>query len=197
MSSINTSSETFKQDIENALKVLRDGGIILYPTDTIWGLGCDATNKIATERIYNIKQRHSSKSMIVLLADIGMIESYTAQLPDVAFQLLECTTKPTTIIYDGAKNLADNIVAEDNSIAIRITDEVFSQTLARKFKRPIVSTSANIAESASPTTFRDIDSQIIESVDYVVKYRQDDHRKTVPSSIIKLQSDGRVVIIRE
>ncbi|MFV0507215.1 MAG: L-threonylcarbamoyladenylate synthase [Bacteroidales bacterium] len=189
-------SQNFDKDIEEALKVLRNGGIILYPTDTVWGLGCDATNEKAVERIYKLKMRENSKSMIILLGDVGMIESFTAPLPNIAYELLDSIVEPTTIIYDGAKNIAKNLIAEDNSIAIRITNEKYSQTLAKRFRKPLVSTSANLAGKDTPAIYKQIDKNIIDAVDYVVQYRQNDNKSAKPSAIIKLTSQGRVKVIR-
>jgi len=184
-------------DIKAAIAVLQKGGIILYPTDTIWGLGCDAGNEDAVQRIYAIKNRVDSKSMLVLMENAALIERYVDEVPDVAYDLIELTDKPLTIIFDGAKNLAKNLIAEDGSIGIRITSEAFSSELIRRFKRPIVSTSANISGNPSPARFSDIDQGIIDSVDFVVKFRQDEIQKAVPSSIIKLGRSGEIKIIRE
>jgi L-threonylcarbamoyladenylate synthase len=166
-------------DIKAALEVLQNGGIILYPTDTIWGIGCDAANETAVQRIYALKNRIDSKSMLVLMENAALIDRYVEEVPDVAFDLIELTDKPLTIIYDKARNLAKNLIAEDGSIGIRITSEAFSKELIRRFKRPIVSTSANI-----------------DGVDYVVKFRQDDYTKAVASSIIKLGKSSEIKIIR-
>ena len=184
-------------DIKAAIAVLQKGGIILYPTDTIWGLGCDARNEAAVQRIYAIKNRVDSKSMLVLMENAALIERYVDEVPDVAYDLIELTDKPLTIIFDSAKNLAKNLIAKDGSIGIRITSEAFSSELIRRFKRPIVSTSANISGSPSPARFSDIDQEIIESVDFVVKYRQNEIKKAVPSSIMKLGKGGEIKIIRE
>lgn len=184
-------------DVKAAIAVLQKGGIILYPTDTIWGLGCDAGNEDAVQRIYTIKNRVDSKSMLVLMENAGLIERYVDEVPDVAYDLIELTDKPLTIIFDGAKNLAKNLIAADSSIGIRITSEAFSSELIRRFKRPIVSTSANISGDPSPARFSDIDQKIIDSVDFVVKFRQDEIQKAVPSSIIKLGRSGEIKIIRE
>ncbi len=183
-------------DIKAALAVLQKGGVILYPTDTIWGIGCDACNVEAVKRIYEIKNRTDSKSMLVLMENAALLDRYVDEVPDVAFDLIELTDKPLTIIYDGAKNLAANLVAEDGSIGIRITTEAFSSELIRRFKRPIVSTSANISGRPSPACFDEVEQEVIDAVDYVVKYRQDDTQKAVPSSIIKLGGGGEVKIIR-
>ncbi|HAH24198.1 MAG TPA: threonylcarbamoyl-AMP synthase [Prolixibacteraceae bacterium] len=183
-------------DIKAALEVLQKGGVILYPTDTIWGLGCDACNEEAVKRIYAIKNRIDSKSMLVLMENAALLDRYVEEVPEIAFDLIDVTDKPLTIIYDGAKNLAKNLVAEDGSIGIRITTEAFSSDLIRRFKRPIVSTSANISGKPSPSCFDEIEQQIIHTVDYVVKYRQNDTHKAAPSSIMKLGRGGEIKIIR-
>lgn len=185
------------EDIKSALAVLQKGGVILYPTDTIWGIGCDACNEEAVKRIYEIKNRADSKSMLVLMENVALLDRYVDEVPDIAFDLIELTDKPLTIIYDGAKNLAKNLVAEDGSIGIRITTEEFSSELIRRFKRPIVSTSANKSGNPSPSCFDEIDQEIIDSVDYVVEYRQDDTHKAAPSGIIKLGRGGEIKVIRE
>lgn len=183
-------------DIKAALEVLQNGGVILYPTDTIWGLGCDACNEEAVKRIYAIKNRTDSKSMLVLMENAALLDHYVEEVPEVAFDLIEVSDKPLTIVYDGAKNLARNLLSDDGSIGIRITTEAFSSDLIRRFKRPIVSTSANISGKPSPACFDEIDPQIIGAVDYVVKYRQEDRQKAVPSSIVKLGRGGEIKIIR-
>lgn len=183
-------------DIKAALDVLKKGGVILYPTDTIWGLGCDACNEEAVKRIYAIKNRIDSKSMLVLMENAALLERYVAEVPEIAYDLIELSEKPLTIIYDGAKNLAKNLIAEDGSIGIRLTTEAFSGDLIRRFKRPVVSTSANISGKPSPACFDEIEQEIIDAVDYVVKYRQDDTSKAVPSSIMKLGRGGEIKIIR-
>ena len=184
------------EDIKAALEVLQKGGVILYPTDTVWGLGCDAANEDAVKRIYIIKNRIDSKSMLVLMENVGLLERYISEVPEIAYDLIELTEKPLTIVYDGAKNLARNLVADDGSIGIRITTETFTSDLIRRFKRPIVSTSANISGKPAPACFDEIDKIIIDAVDYVVKYRQDDTSKAVPSSIMKLGGGGEIKIIR-
>lgn len=184
-------------DIKAALEVLQKGGVILYPTDTIWGIGCDACNEEAVKRVYAIKNRIDSKSMLVLMENAALLERYVDEIPDIAYDLIELSEKPMTIIYDGARNLAKNLVAEDGSIGIRITTEAFSSELIRRFKRPIVSTSANISGNPSPACFKEIDPKIIEAVDYVVQFRQDDTQKAQPSSIIKLGRSGEIKVIRE
>lgn len=185
------------EDIKAALDVLQKGGVILYPTDTIWGIGCDACNEDAVKKVYAIKNRIDSKSMLVLMENTALFERYVAEVPEIAYDLIELTDKPLTIIFDGARALAKNLIAEDGSIGIRITTEKFSSELIRRFKRPIVSTSANISGKPSPACFNEIDPEIIDAVDYVVKYRQDDVQKAVPSSIMKLGRGGEIKIIRE
>ena len=184
------------EDIKSALEVLQTGGVILYPTDTVWGLGCDAGNEEAVKRIYDIKKRIDSKTMLVLMENAALLERYVSEVPEIAYDLIELTEKPLTIVYDGAKNLARNLVADDGSIGIRITTEVFTSDLIRRFKRPIVSTSANLSGKPSPACFDEIDKLIIVAVDYVVKYRQDDTHKATPSSIMKLGSGGEIKVIR-
>ena len=186
-----------EEDIKKACEILSKGGIIVYPTDTIWGIGCDATNEEAVKKIYAIKQRADSKSMLVLLDSSAKLDYYISDLPDIALDLIEISGKPLTIIYSGAKNLASNLIAEDGSIGIRITQESFSKELCRRFKKPIVSTSANISGKPSPANFSEIEWTIISAVDYVVNYRQDDLTKSKPSSIIKLDTGGVLKIIRE
>lgn len=185
------------EDIKAALDALQKGGVILYPTDTIWGIGCDACNEDAVKRVYAIKNRIDSKSMLVLMENAALLERYVDEVPEIAYDLIELSDKPLTIIFDGGRALAKNLIAEDGSIGIRITTEAFSSELIRRFKRPIVSTSANISGKPSPACFDEIDQEIIDAVDYVVKYRQDDTQKTVPSGIIKLGRGGEIKIIRE
>ncbi len=185
-------------DIKNALDVLRKGGVILYPTDTIWGLGCDATNAAAVERIYAIKKRADNKSMLLLADSVNRLFSYVDDLPVVAEQLMEIADKPLTVILEGAKNLAENVInQEDGSVGFRVANEEFCQKLIKQFRKPIVSTSANISGEAFPAIFDDISEEIKEAVDYVVQYRQDDISKAKPSGIIKIGKDQSVKVIRE
>lgn len=186
-----------QDDIKKACEVLKNGGVILYPTDTIWGIGCDATNEAAVKRIYEIKQRSDSKSMLVLMDNPARLQQYVADVPDIAWDLIELADKPLTIIYNEAKNLAPNLVAEDGSIGIRITDELFSRELCRQFRKPIVSTSANVSGEPSPAFFKEISDEIKNSVDYVVAFRQKENKKAIPSSIIKLGKNGSIEIIRK
>ena len=187
----------FVDDLAKAVEVLRGGGIILYPTDTIWGLGCDATNSAAVKRIYEIKQREDSKSMLVLMENPNLLNSYMAEVPEIAWELIEVTDQPLTIIYPKAKNLATNLLAADGSVGIRITNEAFSQQLVQRFRKPIVSTSANISGQKSPQNYTEISEEVKKSVDYIVSYRQDDISRSKPSSIIKLGVGGQIEIIRK
>ena len=186
-----------QEDIKKACEVLKKGGIILYPTDTVWGIGCDATCEEAVKRIYDLKQRDDSKSMLVLLDNPAKLQTYVKEVPDIAWDLIDLSDKPLTIIYDGAKNLATNLVAPDGSIGIRITAEMFSMELCRQFRKPIVSTSANISGEPSPSSFGQISQAIRDGVDYIVSYRQKEQAKAKPSGIVKLGKDGSIVIIRE
>lgn len=186
-----------QDDIKKACEILKNGGIILYPTDTIWGIGCDATNEDAVRRVYEIKQRSDSKSMLVLMDNPSKLQQYISEVPSIAWDLIELTDKPLTIIYSEAKNLAPNLLAEDGSIGIRITDELFSRELCKQFRKPIVSTSANISGTPSPAIFQEISEEIKQSVDYIVSYRQKENKKAAPSSIIKLDKKGNIEIIRK
>ena len=186
-----------KADIDKSIEILNVGGVILYPTDTIWGIGCDATNEKAVERIYRIKKRCDQKSMLVLLDNPNKIPSYINEMPKLAWDLIDLSETPLTIIYSGAKNLAPNLIAQDGSIGIRISNNEFNQRLIHKFKKPLVSTSANISGSNSPQHFGDISRKIIDTVDYVVEWKQDDFTKSMPSSIIKLEPNGEIQIIRK
>ena len=186
-----------QQDIEAAVKVLRNGGVILYPTDTVWGIGCDATNAEAVARVYVIKQRDDSKAMICLVDSDVRLQRYVRNVPEVAWDLLEYATKPTTVILDNAVNLAPNLIAADGSIALRITQEPFSKQLCYRFQKPLVSTSANISGEPPAQNFCDISEQLLEAVDYVCWSRRQEHKPHTPSSIIKLTQDGVVTIIRK
>ena len=190
-------NDQIKEDIKNACQVLRNGGVILYPTDTIWGLGCDAANSEAVRRIFKIKQREDSKSMLMLLDSDAKLNSYVPEFPDVAYDLIDLAEKPLTIVYDNVRYVAPELKAEDGSVGIRITKELFSKELCARFKGGIVSTSANISGAPSPSKFTDISKEILDAVDYVVKYRQDDNSSAKPSSIIKLGASGQVKVIRE
>ena len=185
------------EDIKKAIEVLKQGGIILYPTDTIWGIGCDATNEEAVEKLYAIKQIDKSKSMLILLDNPVKLQTYIHEVPDIAWDLIDLSDKPLTIILNGAKNLAPNLISNDGSIGIRITAEDFSRELCMRFRKPIVSTSANITGQTAPQNFDQIDPEIIDLVDFVVEYRQNEMSKHTPSSIIKLEANGNINIIRK
>lgn len=185
------------QDISEAVSVVKRGGIILYPTDTIWGIGCDATNAEAVARVYALKQRTDSKALICLLGSDASLNLYVDDVPAVAYDLIEFATKPLTIIYDGARNLAPNLLAEDGSVGIRVTKEEFSQTLCMRCKRALVSTSANISGHPSPASFKDIPAELLAAVDYVCTSRRDEKPQSKPSSIIKLSRTNEIKIIRE
>ena len=204
-----------KSDLEEAVRVLRAGGVIVYPTDTVWGIGCDATNEEAVRRVYALKRRADSKSMLVLLDAPGKLQGYVEEVPEMAWELLECTmedlprpltpspqagrgssSRPLTIIYPGAKNLAKNLIAEDGSVGIRITQEPFSKALCERLRRPIVSTSANISGEPAAKTFRQISEEVLRQVDYVCQFRRDDEDEKQPSSIIKLGLHNEIQIIR-
>lgn len=193
----NQNIMTQEQDVKNAIEAMRKGGVILYPTDTVWGIGCDATNAEAVKRVYEIKQRDDSKALICLVDSDARLQRYVRNVPDVAWQLIDCVEKPTTLILDGAVNLAPNLIAEDGSIGIRITKEAFSHELCFRFQKAIVSTSANISGEPAAQNYRDIDPRILEQVDYVCWTRRQEHQPHQPSSIIKLSADGQVVIIRK
>mgnify|MGYP003445380650 CR=1 FL=1 len=190
-------NEAMREDIKKACEVMNKGGVILYPTDTIWGIGCDATNEEAVKRVYEIKKRADSKAMLVLVDNAVKVDFYVNQAPEVAFDLIELSTKPLTIIYDDAKNLAPNLIAEDGSIGIRVTSEEFSKQLCFRFRKAIVSTSANVSGEPSPATFSDISEEIKQAVDYIVQSRQTETGAPKPSSIIKLGKGGQIKIIRE
>lgn len=177
--------------------MLRKGGVILYPTDTVWGIGCDATNAEAVKRVYQIKQRDDSKALICLVDSDARLQRYVRNVPDVAWQLIDCADTPTTLILDGAVNLAPNLIADDGSIGIRITKETFSRELCFRFQKALVSTSANISGEPAAQNYRDIDPRIVEQVDYVCWTRRQEHLPHRPSSIIKLKENGEVEIIRK
>jgi len=209
MDTMRYDKEDLQEDLQEALQVLRDGGIIVYPTDTVWGIGCDATNEEAVKRIYALKQREDSKSMLVLLDSSAKLNYYVADIPEAAWALLEASDyseesgdsdysekKPLTIIYPGARNMARNLIAEDGSVGIRITNEPFSKALCAQLKHPIVSTSANISGHPSAPFFAQIEKEILEGADYVCQFRRDDDCPKEPSSIIKVCADNTFKIIR-
>jgi L-threonylcarbamoyladenylate synthase len=187
----------FEEDIRNSLKILNGGGIILYPTDTIWGLGCDATNKDAVEKIFRIKSRKDSKSLIILVNTIAMLERYVKDIPEIAFDLIGVSETPITIIYPKTKNLAPGIPAGDGSVGIRVCLDEFCNELIGRFRKPIVSTSANISGEPSPSNFMEIADKIIQAVDYAVVYKREDRKKHSPSPVIKVEHNGVIKIIRK
>jgi len=185
------------EEIKNALAVLHKGGTILYPTDTVWGIGCDARNKEAVNKLFKIKQRAEYKSMVVLVCDDKMINRYVKEVPAVAWDLIEAAEEPLTLIYPDGRMLAENIIAADGSVGIRIVKDEFCKTLIHKFGKPIVSTSANISGEASPHSFNDIKLDIMNNVDYIVNLRQKETNNTKPSTIIKIAMNGEFKILRK
>jgi L-threonylcarbamoyladenylate synthase len=186
----------YLNDIDNCLEVLHKGGIFLYPTDTIWGIGCDATNEEAVAKIYSLKKRAEEKSMIILLANKKDIIQYITQ-PDLSvLDYLDTVTKPTTVIYDGATGLAENVINKDGTVAIRLTNDDFCKHLLKRFKKPIVSTSANVSGYPPPVIFSDITEEIKNGVDYIVQHRRDDVKTAAPSAIIRWNKNGTPCVIR-
>ena len=185
------------EEIKNALAVLHKGGTILYPTDTVWGIGCDARSKEAVNKIFKLKQRAEYKSMVVLVCDEKMVNRYVKEVPAVAWDLIETAEEPLTIIYPDGRMLAENIIAADGSVGIRIVKDEFCKTLIHKFGKPIVSTSANVSGEASPHSFNDIKLDIMNKVDYIVNLRQKEVNNTKPSTIIKIAMNGEFKIIRK
>ena len=184
------------EDIKKACEVMAAGGIILYPTDTIWGIGCDATNEKAVQRVYELKRRTDNKAMLVLMDSEAKLDRYVSDVPDIAWDLISVSDKPLTIIYSSAKNLATNLLGADGSVGIRITNEEFSKKLCERFRKPLVSTSANVSGEPSPANFSEVSGVIKEGVDYIESYRQVDMSKADPSGIIKLGAGGLVQEIR-
>ena len=188
---------TQAEDIKNAMEVMKKGGVILYPTDTVWGIGCDATNAQAVAKVYQIKQRDDSKALICLVDSDVRMQRYVRNVPNVAWDIMELATKPITVILDDAVNLAPNLIAEDGSIAMRITKEPFSHELCYRFQKPLVSTSANISGQPAASNYCDISQNLLDAVDYVCHSRRQEHKPHTPSSIIKLNKNGEVSIIRK
>ena len=187
----------YAEDVKKAVQVMRDGGIVLYPTDTVWGIGCDASNSAAVRRIFELKRRSDSKAMLSLIDSDAKLNYYVPDVPDVAYDLMDLSEKPLTIIYDGVRHLAPELVADDGSAGIRVTKEEFSRELCARMGGAVVSTSANISGEPSPHCFSEISQEIIKGVDYVIAYRQNDKSQAVPSSIIKLGAGGLIKVIRE
>lgn len=186
-----------QDDIKKAVEVMKNGGVILYPTDTVWGIGCDATNAEAVAKVYKIKQRDDSKALICLVDSDARLQRYVRNAPAVAWNVMELATKPTTVIFDEAVNLAHNLIAEDGSIAMRITNEEFSKELCYRFQKPIVSTSANISGQPAAQNYCDISEELLNAVDYVCFSRRQEHKPHTPSSIIKIKNNGEIDIIRK
>ncbi len=186
----------FGTDLAGALKVLRAGGIILYPTDTVWGLGCDATNAKAVSRVYEIKQRAENKSLIILVNSVAMLERYVENPPEVAIEMAELSEKPLTVVYDRGRSLAEGVASSDGSVGVRVCTEPFCDALIDALRKPLVSTSANISGSNSPAIFDEISEEVKAAVDYVCLWRQDDRSRATPSSVIKVSGNGIVKILR-
>ena len=191
-----TITDDMRADLKQACQVLEEGGVILYPTDTVWGIGCDATNAEAVERVYRLKQRADSKAMLILVDSAVKVDYYVTDVPSIAWDLIELTTRPLTLIYSGARHLAPNLIAADGSIGIRVTRETFSHALCQRFRRAIVSTSANIAGAPTPQRFADIDPRLLAAADYVCRSRRNETQPSQPSSIIKIEAGGLFHIIR-
>jgi L-threonylcarbamoyladenylate synthase len=186
-----------QDDIKKAIEVMKNGGVILYPTDTVWGIGCDATNAEAVAKVYKIKHRDDSKALICLVDSPVRLQRYVRNVPEVAWQVMELATKPTTVIFDNAVNLAPNLIAEDGSIGMRVTQEDFSKELCYRFQKPIVSTSANISGEPAAENYKDISEELLNSVDYVCYSRRQEKKPHTPSSIIRIKVNGEVEIIRK
>ncbi len=186
-----------KEEIEKAVEAIKEGKIILYPTDTIWGIGCDATNEDAVKRIYALKERSDSKALITLIAEEWELRRYVEEVPDIAWDLVEFAEKPLTVIYSKGKNLAPNLLAEDGSIGIRLVKHPFCEEVIKRTKVPLVSTSANISGSPSPGSFDEIDKRILDGVDLVVNWSADDGKKRSPSTIVRLEKDGTIKFLRK
>lgn len=186
----------YEEDLRQAVETLRKGGLILYPTDTVWGIGCDATNAEAVAKVFALKQRAEAKSMLVLVDSATRAQRYVKDIPDVAYDMFEMADKPLTLILDNARGLANGLVAEDGSVGIRVTNEKFSHDLCYRFMKAVVSTSANISGHPAAAIYPEIEQEIIDGVDYVVRYRRDDTKKAKPSSIVKLKANGEVTVIR-
>ena len=185
-----------REDVERACRVMQNGGIVVYPTDTIWGIGCDATNAEAVARVYEIKRRADNKALITLVPYAGWVENYVEEVPEVAWELIDVATSPMTIVYDKGKNLAPNLMGEDGSVGIRVTSEYYSQQLALRLRRPIVSTSANVSGDIAPKIFKEINKEILDAADYVAEYRRDETDTVKASTVIKLGSGGLIKILR-
>ncbi|HMY13199.1 MAG TPA: L-threonylcarbamoyladenylate synthase [Bacteroidia bacterium] len=193
----NSNSEIFSDDIKSCLETLRQGGLIVYPTDTIWGIGCDATNDAAVEKIFTLKNRSESKNLITLVCDEAMLNRCVQHVPAVAWDIIEYSEKPVTIIYEKISRISEKAIADDGTAAIRLVKDPFCKMLIHKFGKPIISTSANLSNMPSPAVFNDIEDSILTGVDYVVKFRQQETAKHTPSSIIRILNNGEVKVIRK
>jgi L-threonylcarbamoyladenylate synthase len=186
-----------EEELRKAIEVLKSGGVIVYPTDTVWGIGCDATNESAVRKIYAIKQRSDAKSMLVLLDSTAKLDYYVEEVPEIALDLIELSEKPVTIVYEGARNLAPELITPEKTLGIRITNELFSKELCKRLRKPLVSTSANISGQPAAKIFSEISEEILNAVDYVVDYRRNEKQAAQPSSIMQLGKGGIIKIIRE
>ncbi len=189
--------EYFNDDMKSCIEVLRKGGLIIYPTDTVWGIGCDATNSDAVKKVYALKQREDSKALITLVDSVAALERVVTDVPEVAYQLIDVAVDPMTVVYDRGVGVAPELLASDGSIGVRVTSEPFSQELCRRFRRPIVSTSINISGEPSPKCFGDISPELLEAVDYVCRTKRDEPWATKPSTVIKLSDGGLIKILRK
>jgi L-threonylcarbamoyladenylate synthase len=185
-----------KQDIVNALEVLKSGGVILYPADTGWMIGCDATNEAAVRRIYHIKKQNVSEGMVVLMENPALLDRYVSEVPEIAWDLIEITETPLTIIFSNVRNLAPGLISEKGTVGIRFTREDFSKHLVQRFRRPVTASLANISGMPEPASFAEIDEEIASAADYVVKYRQDEATPAKHPSVIQLGEGGRIDILR-
>jgi L-threonylcarbamoyladenylate synthase len=190
------NSEKLSEEVNRAIDVIKRGGVILYPTDTVWGIGCDASNPEAVKKVFEIKQRADNKALIVLVGSANDVAKYVQEMPDIAYDLIEFSERPLTIVYDKGFGLAPALLGEDGSVGIRVTSEKFSSELCRKLRRPLVSTSANISGQPTPAIFSEISQEIKDAVDYVVDYRRDDASKSQPSTVMKLSAGGVFTILR-
>nr|WP_247716424.1 L-threonylcarbamoyladenylate synthase [Sinomicrobium weinanense] len=184
------------EEINNTIPILKEGGLLLYPTDTVWGIGCDATNADAVAKVYQLKRRPDAKALICLVSDVAMLERYIPEIADVTYDIIDLATKPTTIVYDNPAGIAKNLVAEDNTLAIRVASDEFCRKLIRKFGKPLVSTSANISGMPTPQSYKEISDEILKGVDYIVNLHRD-KKGGQPSSIIRISKNGVVKVIRK
>lgn len=191
------TTEEFRADVNRAVEVLRNGGVVLYPTDTVWGIGCDATSDEAVRRIFAIKQRAEAKAMITLVDGFPMLDRYTEFIPDVAEELIEEAIHPLTVVLDHPRGLAPSLLAPDGSAGFRVTSEEYSRELCRRLRKPLVSTSANISGRPTPRFFNEISQEIIDAMDYVASYRRDDNQPRRSSSVIKISDDATFQILRK